>query len=143
MRSLIDKALQAVLKMLKKKDERVLLWQNASPTSAFTAQTMDLDLTGYDAVEVYVNRNVGSAKTMQNFAKKFRIPVNTYILFIEPPGIASTEFYSRQITVADTKRSIAFSAGNRRLLNLGSSASNTNEVVIPTAIYGIKFGGAS
>lgn len=28
------------------------LWQNASPTSDFTAQTISLDLSGYDAVEI-------------------------------------------------------------------------------------------
>lgn len=42
MLSMLDKILQAILKMLAKKDERVLLWKNASPTSDFNAQTITL-----------------------------------------------------------------------------------------------------
>ena len=46
--SIIDKALQAILKMLQKKDERVLLWENASPDSAFAPQTLTIaNLSGY------------------------------------------------------------------------------------------------
>ena len=39
--SILDKALQAILKMLQKKDERVLLWSNASPCLLYTSDAAD------------------------------------------------------------------------------------------------------
>lgn len=38
-----------------------LLWTNASPTSSFEAQTISLDLSGYQAVLIYFNTYTGSA----------------------------------------------------------------------------------
>lgn len=50
--SLLDKICQALIKMIRKKAEHKKLWQNASTSSAFPAQTVPLDLSDYDYVKI-------------------------------------------------------------------------------------------
>ena len=41
-----------ILAQLVKADRRTLLWTNPSPTAAFSPTTVDVNLSGYDAVDV-------------------------------------------------------------------------------------------
>lgn len=67
--SIIDKALQAILKMLQKKDERVLLWENASPTSTYAKQKVALSLNKGDTVRIEscLFNNYTKRRTIQDF----------------------------------------------------------------------------
>ena len=67
--SILDKALQAILKMLQKKDERVLLWSNASPTSAYAKQKVALSLNAGDTVRIEscLFNNYTKRRTIQDF----------------------------------------------------------------------------
>ena len=67
--SIIDKALQAILKMLQKKDERVLLWENASPTSTYAKQKIALSLNEGDTVRIEscLFNNYTKRRTIQDF----------------------------------------------------------------------------
>lgn len=69
MLSLLDKALQAILKILKKKDERVLLWSNASPTSTYAKQKVALPLNAGDTVRIEscLFNNYTRRRTIQDF----------------------------------------------------------------------------
>ena len=67
--SIIDKALQAILKMLQKKDERVLVWENASPTSTYAKQKVALSLNAGDTVRIEscLFNNYTKRRTIQDF----------------------------------------------------------------------------
>lgn len=64
-------------------EQKTLLWENASPTSEFPSQTVSLDLSGYDAVEIkfkqWVNNTeytttkvfVGEKTPLQTFGDQY------------------------------------------------------------------------
>lgn len=97
-----------------------LLWTNASPSSDFAAQTIALDLSGYDAVIIQIDQE----------------RVRTYICFVGyqydfgvvPTGYTPSTF-GRLATVSSS--GIEFGAG---YYNTGAN----NGVNKPTKIYGIK-----
>ena len=128
MLSMLDKILQAILKMLKKKDERVLLWKNASPTSDFNAQTITLpDLKNYPMYEVvyYPIRGEDSRDIA------FGIPGYACYLKVVTAQATGRRFISRSL---DDKTKLAFGQG--RYANTDGGAYE-----IPIEIYGIKFSG--
>lgn len=53
--SLLDKICQALIKMIRKKDSTKLVWKNASPTSTFGAQTLTLDLSNAEFVDIDID----------------------------------------------------------------------------------------
>ena len=128
MLSMLDKILQAILKMLKKKDERVLLWKNASPTSDFNVQTITLpDLKNYPMYEVvyYPIRGEDSRDIA------FGIPGYACYLKVVTAQATGRRFISRSL---DDKTKLAFGQG--RYANTDGGAYE-----IPIEIYGIKFSG--
>lgn len=128
MLSVLDKALQAILKLLKKKDERVLLWKNASPTSEFNAQTITIpELKNYPMYEVvyYPIRGEDSRDIA------FGIPGYACYLKVVTAQATGRRFISRSL---DDKTKLAFGQG--RYANTDGGAYE-----IPIEIYGIKFSG--
>lgn len=102
-----------------------LLWTNASPTSAFAAQTVSLDLSGYDFVLVYAM-----------WSKTYQQPVPPFFAFIGIVdailiGLQSNNAASLERSFNVTSTGVAFGVGK-----LGGSTNN--EMLIPYRIYGIK-----
>ena len=104
-----------------------LLWENASSRSEFTAQTINLDLSEYDAVIIltlWQNSHSGGYNSQY-------IPVNT-------AGCLYVPYYlnvARGISVLTT--GITFDEGV--LVNTyGVLTSGRNDMAIPYKIYGIK-----
>ena len=112
----------------KNKIEIVKLWENASPTSAFAAQTLSIDLTNYD--EVIIESLSGVSAN----ASKYLTSV------ICPKGKITTalaQAYTmrlRDFTVNMTNIVI----GVGRDLGTNWSAVTDNSSAIPFRIYGIK-----
>lgn len=108
-----------------------LLWENASPTSAFSAQTVQIDLSDYDYVCVLVKYNVSSPIQWTEFA-----PVGSDI-YITRNVTANTSPYmymtARRGTISST--GIAFLTGTQ---STPSSGGDYTTVCIPLKIYGIK-----
>ena len=137
--SIIDKALQAILKMLGKKDERVLLWENASPTSSFSAQSIDIDGTGYDSYRVTAyNRGdtieidipVGGAGAFRDF---------THDTGTQTEGVY---LWTRHITTTASK--VTFEKAWLRLTNSATySTDSSQDMLIPQKVYGIKSSGGA
>lgn len=97
-----------------------LLWTNASPTSSFAAQTVSLDLRGYDAVVIVVDAD-----------RRHTFPCFVgfqYDLSYLPSGYNAASF-GRLATVSSV--GVDFGAG---YYNTGAN----NTVAVPQAIYGIK-----
>lgn len=135
--SIIDKALQAILKMLQKKDERVLLWENASPTSLFSAQSIDIDGTGYDWCRITAYTS-GDLITVD-------VPMNTNGVlrdFTHDTGTQTEGLYlwTRHFRATTTK--VTFEKAWLRLTNSASySTDGSQNMLIPQEIYGIKSSG--
>ena len=103
------------------------LWENASPTSSFGAQTINLDLSEYDEIEVLAKWGKASAKA--SIVDK-AIRGGFGVLF----RIENTSVY-REFEFNDT--GVIFNAGNYKSSATNSSVVN-NDYVIPVVIYGIK-----
>ena len=127
--------LKALLgKMLSKGEYKTLLWTNPNPTSNFAAQTILLDLNGYDAVDVVtvVSRSSGKMGSYRIF---FGAPVSQGLLFL---GDDATK-HARNLTLYTD--GITFQNGYYQYMTSGSSKTTDAGQAIPYKIYGIKLGG--
>ena len=100
-----------------------LLWENASLTSSFAAQTISLDLSGYDCV--YIDFSNG-----MYYCANCLLPINSgekYIMAHE-----TSRKLLRSVNVGTT--GVVF--GNARVMSSGWADDNT--VQLPWHIYGIK-----
>lgn len=105
-----------------------LLWTNPSPTSAFNAQTIPLDLSNYDAIEIIIRADTANTYTIA--------PIITEV---GKGGIAfnSTAYNSvRQFTT--TTSGITFTGATYHSAYGNWSTTSTN-ALIPVKIYGIKY----
>lgn len=141
MRSIIDKALQAILKMLKKKDERVLVWENASPASSFASQALNIDLSdltpGKDLVAIEVSmstvEDAGTALFEGTFIDGKR---GIRIGFVHGSSGKAQGYY----------RSVAFTSNKILTFNNGFTSNPTQDAIdnnkcIPLRIFKIFGGG--
>lgn len=112
------------------KTSMTLLWENASPTSAFAAQTIAIDLSGYDMIEVFARSSTGA------------IQENAWgsVAYSKAPGLGrlyttNVFMYMREFTVGESW--ITF-ADNMQFKTYGSAGTAANTATIPHKIYGIK-----
>lgn len=112
-----------------------LLWTNPNPSSAFATQTVSLDLSEYDAVEIVFAYSTGALTDTDT--KKAHIGNGARVLF----GVALSEsgnpyIMSRGFTVANG--GVLFGTPYRKQQNANTSATTINTDAIPLKIYGIK-----
>lgn len=100
------------------------VWENASPTSAFAAQTLTIDLSQYDSVQI-----VYRMLSTQLYEVMYQA-IKGSVLFANAVSGSSTNDWSRVTTI--NSDSIVFASGEQ------GSSSNINTVMIPYKIYGIK-----
>ena len=110
----------------KSSEYRKLLWTNPSPTVAFVAQTISLDLSSYDAIEIvatmYMNNSIAYRETFSGkVGGALVLSATTY---------GATSDITRLCETSNTQ--IMFNAGY-----LG--ATQNDQAVIPYQIYGIKY----
>lgn len=100
------------------------LWTNSSPTSAFSAQTIPLDLSDYDGILLYflaTNTDVNRQSSM--------ICLKGYKSVFSDVVVGATAIRSRAVTVTDT--------GAQFTTGYNNTSSNTSSA-IPYKIFGIK-----
>ena len=114
------------LRYLNRKSSMKLLWENASPGSTFDAQTISLDLSGYDFCEIFYHGVLNDTGYDTR-----RLPVGYSVwMYVE-----WNARYVRKATVRTT--GVEFGAGYGA--NFGSSTvQEDTRSCIPLAIYGIK-----
>lgn len=100
-----------------------LIWTNPDPTSNFSAQTVSLDLSGYDAVCIITKSTASSDYTHWQFGM-----VGSYLTMANK-GTSSATLYGR--TAQIDPDGIIFSNGYN---NATAGAANC----VPWYIYGIK-----
>lgn len=131
MLNLLDKALQAILKMLQKKDERVLLWENASPSSAFAPQTLTIaNLSSYQWYEILYRFHTTGDMTLTESAE---VGTGTVMNMCDMGSI-----YRRIVTYQANGLTISSAEGTKisGVINIAD-----NKYLIPAKIYGIKSSG--
>ncbi len=109
-----------------------LLWTNPSPTSAFSAQTLNLNLNNYNAILI-----------LSTYSTSYSTLIFENIVFLVPEikdGTIQTRIHgwgrdnnynlTRYYTITNT--SIAIDGG-------AYNGSNNTSYMIPWKIYGIKF----
>lgn len=109
-------------------EAKKLLWTNASPTSSFAKQTISLNLSEYNFVEIQFSQNQ-EAPIRTNFvrAKVGDTQPSRCLMYYN-------YLYTRDFTVKTTGVDFAVASLSSRT---GTMADNNN-VVIPYKIYGIK-----
>ena len=121
-----DNVFSAILSEINGKASIKLLWENASPLSNFDAQTIELNLTEYDAVIITA---IGDNDTIQYI-------VNPLFLRKGEKGELSSRYYrsynSMQVRVVEV-----FDTGVKFHAGYGGNANRTG-VLMPNGIYGIK-----
>ena len=146
MLSILDKALQAILKILKKKDERVLIWSNASPASTYGEQEISVDTTKFREVKVLAQFYPAGGTDNVQYADvvELTIPVGyagDIKMFSHTYGSNTEAVYvwTRFVKVLTNK--ITFDQCWVRLTNHATYASTLNAYLVPLKIYGIKSSG--
>ena len=104
-----------------------LLWENASPSSSFAAQTVSIDLTKYSKVVMQAIEGTGYSN------------INNYLALTDGSTIIMQNSFGknryRYVTVSSS--GIGFDDG--KIYNsYASSATTDNSVIVPSKIYGIK-----
>lgn len=125
--SKVDKALQQLINMFGDRTKIEKVWENASPTSIFNAQTINLELYVYTHVllQYYI------VKEDANGLQSVIVPVGSY----GSMSIASSVNRLRVFQVSST--GIVFKAGNYwPVYGQGSEVDNT--WLTPYRVYGIK-----
>ena len=101
------------------------LWTNSAPSSDFSAQTIPLDLSGWNLIAV-----LAKTTTSGNTTSVFLAAVGTGSI-LSVPNLGSTQyFYKRTMDVQTT--GVTFSTGYRN-----TSGTSGASYCIPTAIYGL------
>ena len=115
-----------------------LLWENSSPTSEFTAQTVTIeDMSEYKILMFVVFQYVyqsASSTSIQSYLMPIIIGKSTTMSFPAWLDTGATTYY-RTATI-DTNTTISFENGT--YLNSATSIGSDSTKVIPYQIYGIK-----
>ena len=109
-----------------------LLWENASPTAGFAAQTIALDLNGYDEIEIEFGMRTSALyrTSVKGSLLESVVLVGTYSF----GGSGKILGMNRAVVIND-KTSVVFDDAWE---TTPSSDTLNNNVCIPLAIYGIK-----
>lgn len=136
--SILDNALQALLGLATEIKE---LWVNASPKSSFAAQSISVDLSGYDMVMIqhgtYTNGTLFSYVTDIAPVQKLETDRSTLIwgTLCQTGTATSTRGYNALRDYDKDGNNINFRNGSR-VLELTSVSDN--KACVPYKIYGVK-----
>ena len=107
-----------------------LLWENASPSSSFAAQTVSLDLSGYDAVLIK------ATTTSNNPSDEYYGFFNT--LAFVGDGIKTVMFFCSGNTNRSGHRMAQATSSGVTFSKCMWNAAQTDGFGVPYYIYGIK-----
>lgn len=103
--------------------QKDLLWTNPNPTSNFSAQTVALDLSGYDAVRITFIANM-----------------NAPVCYTQEADIDSYDHLLSVVSAAPARQSRGFTFSSAGIVfeNGASGSSSGSQYGVPIKIYGIK-----
>lgn len=111
-----------------------LLWENASPTSAFSPQDISVALSGYDIIKILVKSSATGIAALY-----YDIPnvLNSYVIasiYANNAGTGYVILYNRRFTIKATGFHIEDAYG--KALNTNTAPSIANTTCLPWRIYG-------
>ena len=114
--------------------QKKLLWSNASPGSSFGSQTISLDLSEYDEIQVeFRNTSSSSYYSLNEFKKGKASRHNTFAK--QTTDNVDTIILDRPVTM--NENGVYFGGGSQKDL-YSKSYSTNNGNLIPVRIWGIK-----
>lgn len=108
---------------------RCLLWTNTNPTAEFAPQTVSVDLSDYNEVEIEARNSTSNSDSV---TQNFSISSGGGILTIYQ---LNDTWYMRQLTISNS--GITFASGRYCYMSNGGNG-ELYAVCIPVRIYGIK-----
>lgn len=118
--------------------QMVLLWENASPTSAFAAQTVSLDLSGYEAVFIVATAKFTPGDGVATTGEAGWLGFVGKVLILQTIEVSSDATYRTQLylrTATVNSDGIVFGDA---VQGTTGTFSATDSKVIPLRIYGMK-----
>lgn len=116
-------------------EHRTLLWTNPDPTVAFAAQTVELDLSEYDEIELeYVD-----FVQHQNVMPLLRVPIGdrgSMNMMIGNSGYSTGLMFTANRRFLVSSTGVTFEGGNGT--PTGYNLTARTDTCIPRKIYGIK-----
>lgn len=112
--------------------EMDLLWENASPGSNFSPQTINVDSTGYKFLYVLYRNHTTSTNAIGYLVMKD----SSYNRFME--AAMSVNYHRAILEITDGTIKFDDAKYYPSYSKSSSSANNENSAMIPLAIYGIK-----
>lgn len=100
-----------------------LLWENASPTSEFTGQSLNIDMSAYKIIYITM---YGHVNTQQESYSMFFIDKNIGYVFV---GWYGAKYSERPVSI--TNSAVFFANGK-------TGGATDNKYLIPYRIYGVK-----
>lgn len=126
----LDKAIQNLIAMPNKKIEITKVWENASPTSQFVAQSVSIGtVSPNDFVMIKAKYAPTETRTITTLCK-----IGSRGEIVRLSSSWATTFSTREFSVTGTQ--VQFEAG--RVVVFNGTISTDNKVVVPTEIYVIK-----
>lgn len=116
-------------------EKRKLLWTNASPTSNFEAQTISLDLSGYDAVEIICRYSTTSDSHTRYICDVGSSSSIDWLYYTVVAGKYMGVKSRNEVSASTT--GVTFGACTTKPGN-STDSTTTNGYIIPIKIYGIK-----
>jgi len=122
--------------LAEKKISMTLLWENDKLTDEFPSKQIDIDLSGYDLVEVFYAQTTDTPEIMI----PWKIPVGKQAEPMYMTNLFSTSNVTRTIArhTSVTADYVSFWSCYMKATNSGSGGSYDNTCMIPYRIYGIK-----
>lgn len=129
--------LEAILnEVLPSKDRMELLWTNPNPDINFAGQTITIDLSDYDMVEIHFfeSSNAGRRFGMsQRFLKDIPCMMRS---FSNMSSGSASSLLQRRLQASDT--GVVFQDGQYRGATATAAPSTGNDVLVPLRIYGVS-----
>lgn len=114
------------------KSKMELIWENDSPTSVFTAQTISIDLSGYDAIMIVGDGYANSSDHTKTTGASPLYPIGYVGQWVSSSNYSKVAEGGIRVISVD-KNGITFSEA------YSASSFNLNDAYgIPLKIYGMK-----
>lgn len=109
------------------------LWENATPSADFLAQTLTIDFTGYDVIIIECRERSGSGRTL-SYVVTMESPENAFFMCGWRDN-SSMALVTRAGTLEPSQ--ISFAAGHNYALS-SDTYTESNSRLVPVKIYGLN-----
>ena len=116
-----------------------VLWENQNESSEFAPQTVELNSSDYDILEIFFSYNPTSSIAVDGY-QSLRIPKGTFSGALQRAVVAEGDYFQIQSRTISRIDDTHYSFGNARTYISSSGTYSTyNSRVIPSKIIGYKY----